>query len=235
MKECDGAEIFFCRAIDLEPNVPRPYAGLSFVNYERAYLNLDDNRVNSLRHAFDYANLAVEIDPRDPMGQRALSCAHVLAGNMESARDVVTLATDFNPSYATAQYFQRWVALQLGYRAFCVEWIDLEARLSPFDPLVYGMKGVSSMSLSMMGRHEEALERINKALKHPDMHYQAQAIATAVFALTGERDLARVALGKVWAANPDYDIKEFFSVYAFQKGEDIRRITQAFEETRRKS
>ena len=42
MKDCDSAEIFFRRAIDLEPYVPRPYAGLSFVNYERAYLNLDD-------------------------------------------------------------------------------------------------------------------------------------------------------------------------------------------------
>ena len=59
MKDCDSAEVFFRRAIDLEPGVPRPYAGLSFVNYERAYLNLDGNRTNSLCQAFDYAH------PRD--------------------------------------------------------------------------------------------------------------------------------------------------------------------------
>ena len=232
MKDCDNAEVFFRRAIDLEPQVPRPYAGLSFVNYERAYLNLDDNRANSLRHAFDYAHEAIAIDPQDPMGHWALSRSHVLAGNIETARDSIDLATDLNPSYATAQYFHGWVAMQLGDHAFCVERIDLAQRLSPFDPLIYGMRGVSAMSLALMGRHEEALQRTHRALDHPDIHYQAQAIAAAIFALVGERDLARQAFAKVRAVNPDYDIKEFFSVYSFRKEDDIRRITEALQQAK---
>lgn len=234
-KDCDSAEIFFRRAIDLEPNVPRPYAGLSFVNYERAYLNLDDNRVNSLRHAFDYAHRALEVDPMDPMGHWALSRAHFLAGNLETAHESIGSAIELNPNYATAQYFYGWVAMQLGDHALCVERIDLAQRLSPYDPLIYGMQGVSAMSLALMGRRGEALERIRKAVEHPDMHYQAHAMAVAIYALVGERDLARRALQKVWADNPDYDIKEFFSVYAFQDDDDVQRITQAFEEIKRNS
>lgn len=233
MKECDNAEIFFRRAIDLEPTVPRPYAGLSFVNYERAYLNLDNNRVNSLRHAFDYAQQALAVDPMDPMGHWSLSRAHFLDGNLEAARDSIVKATDLNPSYATAQYFLGWVAMQLGDHEFCLERIDLAQRLSPFDPLIYGMLGVSAMSLVLMGRHEEAIERCKKALGHPDMHYQAQAMGIVIFTMAGEYDMARRSLHDVLLVNPDYDISEFFSVYAFQKDEDVRRITQAFEEAKR--
>ena len=37
ISECDSAEICFRQAIDLEPGLARPHAGLSFVNFERAY------------------------------------------------------------------------------------------------------------------------------------------------------------------------------------------------------
>jgi TolB-like protein/Tfp pilus assembly protein PilF len=228
MKECDSAEVFFRRAIDLEPNVPRPYAGLSFVNYERAYLNLDDNRDSSLRHAFDYAHQALEVDPMDPMGHWALSRVQFLKGNLDAARDSITFATDLNPSYANAQYFLGWVAMQLGDHEFCVERIDLAQRLSPFDPLIYGMLGVSSLSLVLMDRIDEAMERVNKAIVHPDLHYQARAMGVVIFQLAGEYDLARESLRLVWSVKPDYDLKEFFSVYAFQDDDDVRRITEAF-------
>lgn len=233
MKDCDNAEVFFRRAIDLEPNVPRPYAGLSFINFERAYLSIDDGRDSALRQAINYARQALEIDPMDPMGHWAASRAHALAGNLEMARESVATATDLNPSYATAQYFQGWVAMLRGDHAHSVEVVDFARRLSPFDPLIYGMLGVSAMSLALMGRYEEMLERINKALEHPAIHVQARAIASVMYALAGERELAQRELRSVWAVTPGYDVEQFFSAYGFQDADDIRRITEAFERTQR--
>jgi TolB-like protein len=235
MKECDNAEVFFRRAIDLEPNVPRPYAGLSFVNYERAYLNMDDNRENSMRRAIDYANEAIAVDPMDPMGHWAMSRVQCLRGNLDAARMSISESTDLNPSYATAQYFLGWVAMQQGDHETGLERIDLSRRLSPYDPLIYGMLGVSAMSLVLMERHDEAMERARVAIKHPDMHYQAVAMGIVIYQMAGEFDLAIDALRKVLAVKPDYDINEFFSVYAFQKDEDIRRISHAFEDIKRRN
>jgi len=233
MKECDSAEHFFRRAIDLEPNLPRPYAGLSFVNYERAYLNLEGSRVNSLRRSLDYALQAIDIDAMDPMGHWALSRARFLEGDLGAAWESVMLSTELNPSYATAQYFLGWVAVQSGDHELCVERIDFARRLSPFDPLIYGMLGVSALSLVLMGRHEEAIQRGVEALKHPDVHHQAHAWAVAIFTMAGRPDLAGVSLKRVLAVNPDYDIREFFSVHAFQIDDDVRRITEAFGEAKR--
>jgi len=234
MKECDNAEVFFRRAIDLEPNVPRPYAGLSFVNYERAYLNLDDDRENAMRRAMDYATEAIAVDPMDPMGHWAMSRVQCLRGNLDAARTSISESTDLNPSYATAQYFLGWVAMQQGDHETGLERIDLSRRLSPYDPLIYGMLGVSAMSLVLMGRYDEAMERTSEAIKHPDMHYQAAALGVAIFQMAGEIELAKESLQRVWAVKPDYDLNEFFSVYAFRKDEDIRRITHAFEDITRR-
>jgi tetratricopeptide (TPR) repeat protein len=228
-KECDEAEKFFRRAIDLEPDVPRPYAGLSFVNYERAYLNIQKERKSALRRAFDYATQAVSVDPKDPMGHWALSRAQFLDGNLLAARASIEMATLLNPSYATAQYFLGWIAMQLGEHETCLERIDLARLLSPYDPLIYGMLGVSAMNLALMGRSEEAMRRAKEAMVHPDLHYQAHAMGVAICSLAGDLEMARNSLETVRRVKPDYSLDEFFSVYAFQKEDDIRRITKAFE------
>ena len=114
------------------------------------------------------------------------------------------------------------------------ERIDLARRLSPYDPLIYGMLGVSAMSLVLLGRYDEAIERTQLATVHPDMHYQARAMGVVIFEMAGEIVLAKDSLERVWAVKPDYDLKEFFSVYAFQKDDDIRRITHAFENIKRR-
>lgn len=226
--ECDVAEKFFRRAVDLEPDVPRPYAGLSFVNYERAYLNLKRERSSALRRAFEYATQAVSIDPADPMGHWAMSRAQFLEGNLQAAKNSIEIATSLNPSYATAQYFLGWIAMQLGERDSCLERVDLARRLSPYDPLIYGMLGVSAINLALMGKSDEAKSRATEALSHPDIHYQAHAMTVAIFSVAGDLESATRLLERVKSVKPDYSLDDFFSVYPFQKQDDVRRISRAF-------
>ena len=232
IRECDEAEKFFRRAIDLEPGVPRPYAGLSFVNYERAYLNIDKNRVNTLQRANALAEQAVSVDPTDPMGHWALSRVHFLAGDLDAALDSIVTATDLNPSYATAQYLYGWIAMQLGDHNHCLERVDLARRLSPYDPLVYGMHGISAMSLALLGRADEAMEHVKRA-RESQVHYQASAMGVAILALAGQLNQAKESLERVRSVNPDYNVNDFLSVYAFRSDDDVRRITEAFKQTQR--
>ncbi len=234
MKECDAAEVCFRRAIDLEPNVPRPYAGLSFVNFERAYLNLDNSRPGSLRRAFEYAEQALAVDAMDPMAHWALSRAQLLDGELDSARKSIAVATELNPSYAAGHYLYGWICMQLGDHRECVDRVDIARKLSPFDPLIYGMMCVSGMSLALLGEREDAISRIREALAHPNMHFQACATSAAALAIAGEAALARDVLRRrVLAADPNYDADEFFSVYAYRNVDDVRRINAAFEQIRR--
>ena len=231
--ECDQAEALFRRAVDLEPGLARPYAGMSFVNFERAYLNMDDNRERSLRSALDQAKQAVDTDPLDPMGHWALSRAYFLAQDLESAQKAISIATELNPSYASAQYFHGWIAMQLGEHSLCRERVELARRLSPQDPLIYGMNGVAAMNFALTGDKAKALEHINQSLVHPRMHYQARAMCVAIFSVIGEPELAAEQLRQVRSVDPGYDLDDFFRVYSFQHSPDIDKIKRGFEEAER--
>ena len=233
ISECDEAETFFRRAIELEPGLARPYAGLSFVNYERAYLNLRGEREQALRLAFDQARRAVDADPRDPMGHWVLSRAYSLERDLESARKSIEIATDLNPSYANAHYFAAWISMQLGEHSTCRDRVELARRLSPQDPLIYGMNGVAAMSLALTGYKAEALDRIRESLVHPGMHYQARAMCVAVFSVAEEPELAAEQLRQVRTVNPNYGVQDFFDVYAFQHAPDIDKIKAGFRAAER--
>jgi tetratricopeptide (TPR) repeat protein len=232
VKDCDQAERLFRRSIDLEPNVPRAYAGLSFVNFERAFMHFQQNRAAAIQKAFDYAEQSLSIDPLDPMGHWVLARAQLLRAELDASKSSLETAIQLNPSYAIAQYSLGWVALHLGDNKLCGERIEFAKRLSPYDPLRFAMLGVSALNLAMTGRTEEAVALSNQSLRQPNAHYQANVFAAVTHALDGQVDRASDLFAKVRRAVPDYDLADFLSVFPFRREKDIRRIRRAFDDMR---
>lgn len=230
--QCERAEHFFRRSIDLEPGVPRPYAGLSFVNFERVFMGFERDRAAGIRKALDYAAQSLEIDPLDPMAHWAMARAQLIEGDLDASRRSLETAIELNPSYAIAQYSLGWVALQLGENTLCREQIDIARRLSPYDPLKFAMLGVHALNLAMMGQTKEATALAVQSLKQPNAHHQAVAFAAVTHALAGQLDRARAYFRRLRAKSPGYDIEDFLAVFPFRKEEDRRRVSRAFDEMR---
>jgi TolB-like protein len=227
-KDCERAETLFQQSVAMEPSVPRPYAGLSFINFERVFLNLSQNKERSLNDAVRYAEKSLYIDDRDPMGHWALSRAYLLQGDLESSKQELQEAIDLNPSYAIAQYSLGWVALQLGENELCLDRVGFARRLSPNDPLRFAMLGVYALNLAMMGRTGEAVELADRSMLQPNAHYQALAFAAVTHALDGQTRKARKFLQRIQTERPGYGFDDFLSVYRFQREADLDRLHKAF-------
>ena len=228
-EECDQAEQFFRRSIDLEPNVPRPYAGLSFVNFERVFLGFEEDRVRGIQKAADFAQESLSIDPLDPMGHWALARAQLLQADLEASKQSLEIAVDLNPSYAIAQYSLGWVALQLGENELCRDRIDIARRLSPYDPLKMAMLGVYALNLALLGQGTDAVELAEQSLLQSNAHHQVLAFAAVTHAVAGQRDRAKELFGRIRASVPDYGVEDFLAAFPFRLERDLRRIRQAFD------
>ena len=224
--DCDRAERLFRRSIDLEPNVPRAYAGLSFVHFERVFMYFDENRSEGLRKAFDYAEQSLAIDPLDPMGHWVLARAQLLGAELDASRNSLETAIELNPSYATAKYSLGWVAMHLGDNDLCIDSIESALRLSPYDPLLYAMYGVLALNLALMGRTSEAVRLSEESIRQPNAHYQVGSFAALTLALDGQLDRARDYWKGVQRAVPGYDYDRFLSAFPFRREADTRRIRE---------
>jgi TolB-like protein len=228
--EMDHAERFFRQSIDLEPGVPRPYAGLSFICFERVFLNTDSDPDSGIQRAFDYAQQALAIDSHDPMAHWALSRAFLLQGNLEASKQSLETAIQLNPSYAIAQYSLGWVGLELGENELCKSRIDLARKLSPHDPLKMAMLGVYGLNLALMGQTEEAVSYATQSVAQPNAHYQVSAFAAVILALDGQLRKGAEYLGRARAVAPNYTSRDFFAVFKFRQPDDIARIRRAFSD-----
>ena len=68
---------------------------------------------------------------------------------------------------------------------------DHPRRLSPFDPLLFGMFGARAMALVGLGRFEEAAHSAVNAAARPNAHPHILAITVYSLALAGSLDEAR--------------------------------------------
>jgi TolB-like protein len=229
LADCEQAEQLFLRSIEMEPTVPRPYAALSFINFERAFLNLDGNRASSVQKAFDQAQQSLSIDPLDPMGHWALSRAQLLRAELEASKHSLETAIELNPSYAIAQYSLGWIGLQLGEHELCLDRVDFARRLSPYDPLKFAMLVVSGLSLALMGRTAEAMQLAVQSMQQPNIHHHVWVFSAVIYALGGKLDEARTCFTRARSVVPNYGLEDFLAAFPFRLERDLHRVSKAFE------
>jgi TolB-like protein/Tfp pilus assembly protein PilF len=226
--DCAQAEYFFRRSVELEPAAARAYAGLSFVHFQRAFLNMGRDRSGEVQQAHELAMQSLAADPSDPMGHWVLSRARLLCGELVSAKQELETAIVLNPSYAVARYSLGWVATLLGESRLCGEQIERARRLSPYDPLMFAMLGVSALNLALNGNSAQGAAIAAGALLQPNAHYQSFVTVAVCYALDGQRDRARTLYARARAVAPQYDVNEFLRMMPFRTASDIRQIREAF-------
>jgi TolB-like protein len=224
----EEAERYFLRSIELEPGAPRPYAGLSFVHWQRAFLEISPDRSGEVKLARELAEEAIARDPLDPQGYNALGRAHILAREFDAAERELQKTVDLNPSFAIGQYS---LAFALGFHGLAEEALDtvgLAQRLSPFDPMRFAMLAVRGTSLVSLGAKEEAVKVIAQAVEESNAHYHILAIAALISGAAGQPELAASYVARLRAIRPGYDFDTYNRAFPLFHSEDIRIARKVF-------
>jgi DNA-binding SARP family transcriptional activator/TolB-like protein len=210
----ERARHFFETAVRLDPTFARAYAGLSFTHFQNAFQGWA-RRGPAVDRAFEAASQGLMADDRDPAAHWAMGRALWLRG--QDAQSVVELerAIDLSPNFALGHYTLAFVNAQTGDPAAAISSSDHSRRLSPFDPLLFGMLGARAMALVRLGRFEEAAEWAVKAASRPNAHPHILAIAAYSLALSGSLDQARTWAATLRRTLPRYRIADFLAAFRF--------------------
>jgi TolB-like protein/Flp pilus assembly protein TadD len=227
-KDFDTAEHFFQRSLALDPKAPRAYAGLSFIHWQRAFLELTRDRVTEERLALELAQQSLAADPRDPLGHWALGRAYLLQSDLEQAVDELDVSVGINPSSAVGQYSLAYVLMQLGDTTRSLAANDKARRLSPYDAMTFAMYACYAANLKLVGRYEEAAEFATRAARQPNTHYHVVAIAAVCNVLADRPEAAKAHYARLLAAHPGYTCADYLTAFKHRPEENAALIRRAF-------
>ncbi len=217
----EAARRFFERAVALDPTFSRAHAGLSFTHWQNAFQGWAD-REPEIARALESARRGMLVDDRDPAVHWAQGRALWLGGMHEQSVMELGQAVDLSPNFAQGHYSLAFVQAQAGDPEAAIASADRSRRLSPFDPLLFGMLGATAIALVRLGRFEEAAEAAVKAAARPNAHAHIFAIAAFSLALAGAIEEARAHAAGTRRILPGYTLGHFRKAFRLDRAGDAR-------------
>lgn len=215
-RENARARALFEQAVRLDPGFARPYTGLSFTHWQDAFQNWGGDPRASARRALDSALDALRADERDPGAHCALARAVWLQGRQDEATEALQRSVALSPNYAFAHYMLSFVQGQAGDPQSAAVASDTSRRLSPYDPLLFGMLATRGMAEARLGRVDAAADWAVRAAGCANAHAHIHALAAFLLPLAGRHDEAEFWLAAIRRSRPNYSFTDFLAAYRFK-------------------
>ena len=210
------AQQFFRTAIERDPTFARAHAGLSFTHFQNAFLDLTPDRDQQIAFAYATANQSVGADDLDPAAHWAMGRALWLRGGAQpESLDELHRSVELSPNFALGHYTLAFVQAQSGDPHAAIEASNYSRKLSPFDPLGFGMLGSRGLSHIRLQEYEEGAVWAVRATARPNAHIHMLAIAALALELAGRRDESRTFVGRMRDQQTSYTVEDFLRAFRF--------------------
>jgi len=208
----DRAREFFELATTRDPTFARAYSALSFAHFQQAFNGWGDRATEILR-AHEHASRSILLDDRDPSAHWAMGRALWLRGKHDASVAELEQAVDLSPNFAQGHYTLAFVLGQAGDANVAISAVDRARRLSPFDPLLFGMFAARATALMRLGRFDEAARSAMQIAGRPNANVPSLAIAALSLALADQLDEARTVLASIRERVPGYRLDDFMQAF----------------------
>lgn len=212
----EEAERLLTYAAKLDPGASRVYAGLSFVHWQRAFLEISDDRKGEIEQATELARHALLLDPRDPQGHWALGRAFLLNQEFDLAIEEIEQSVALNPNFAIGHYSVAFARALASQSTQSEQSVRVARRLSPYDMMSFAMIATQALNATILGRYVEGADLADRAARQANAHYHILAIAAFCNALAGRAERAAHFLSRLALVHPGYRISDYLKAFPYR-------------------
>src|SRR5262249_31952266 len=188
------------------------------------------DRAQEMAETARLARLAAQLGKDDAVALSfgGLALGYV-AGDFEGGLALVDRGLSLNRDLATARYASgTGRAVRGGETDLAIEHLRRAMRLSPRDPLMFTMQGVTAFAHFFAGRYEEATSWAEKAFWERPNVLATLRVAAASYALAGRLEEARKAVARALELDPDMRLSNLKDrIGIFRHGEDYAKYADA--------
>ena len=201
-EESEKARILFDQALALEPDSPEALIQATYCLAWSLWARRgSDEEKQEMRRM---AHRALIADPYDGRGHMLAGIAEMWLRQNDRARPLLERAVELSPSLCQART-QLGVQYNLcGDPAPAVAPLRMALRLSPTDMQIFAVLGELATSYWMLGDYAAAIAAANQSLTRRPAYWLAAVIKINALADSGDVAGARIVLGELMAAKPDF-------------------------------
>jgi len=199
------AQALLEKAIAIDPDYGQALGVLATSHSFCAHMGWSDP-ASAMTIAERAAQAAVLADSEDPWAHHALASVHLARRRFDDSLSEFELALRLNPNFSLAQGYY---GLALSY---CGRWEEGDAaarralRLSPRDPFSALYYGIAAYAQFVGRNYEEAMRLAREALRQRGDFVGAHRVLTAAAGMTGQAEVAKLALQGLRRAQPNISL-----------------------------
>jgi tetratricopeptide (TPR) repeat protein len=225
--DINNALKLFYQAIERDPDYSTPHGMAAWCYLWRNANGWATNRARDVAETTRLAARVAELGKDDAISLAfgGLALAYV-AGNLEDGEAMIDRALVLNPNLMAAWYASGWVKAFLGETDIAIEHVARAMRLSPLDPLMFLMQGVTALAHFVAGHYDAASEWAAKAAREQPNFLGAIRNIAASCALSGRPEEAKKALARVRYLDPELRISNLRDRVGPYRPEDFARFAE---------
>jgi len=197
------AMIHFHKAIEIDPTFALPYAGVALCSHMNLLHDLADERDEWLTKGLEAANKAVSLDDRDGFVHFTLGRLLVISGQGDNAIAALARAVELNPSFASAYYGFGMALCWYGRPEQAKQNLDTAMRLSPRDPLLWGIQVWRASACNFLEEYENAEKWGRKAISGGTSNFWANIVVAIALAGQGRMAEANKEVSVIMRLKPE--------------------------------
>ena len=224
LEENDQARVYYQKALDLDPQFARAYAGLA-MTYAMDYRYQKSAEPSaSLARALELAETARTIDPDIAEAYWALGFIHAQARGYDEAIASLQKAIELNPSYADAYALLGGIYTYVGQAARSIVLLRTGLRLNPDGGHLYFL--LLGRAYLFENDIEQALINLREALRRNPGDLEAHIYLAAALVANGNRSAAEWEVAEIRARDADFSMHDWLETYPLSSERYKQRLLE---------
>jgi adenylate cyclase len=216
----------FDQSIELDPNFSDAYAMISLMgtySVRSGQTSYTSSREQILAEAQHAAERAVQLEDGNALAHLALAPILQLKGQHSAAVLECQTAVRLNPNLALAHHELAFSLFTSGRLEESVQSFDRAIRLSPNDPSRWNFYLLKGMSLTSLGRYEQAIESLQEASRLRSSAFWPFICLAAAYRGLEQMENARAAIDEGLTRKPGWTVAKTIATFGAAPQEHIER------------
>jgi TolB-like protein len=215
----------FEEAIALDPEYAHAYIDLGVTYWMDIFLQSTQSPRDSLRLAFECITKAIALDESNPSAHIQLGWLYAMTKQYDKAIAECERAITIAPNLANGHIWMSMVLSYSGRHEEALQYAEQGLRLDPFPP-VHHLRQMGT-AYSRVGRHEEAITALKKALNRAPNDVLTRISLTVAYSRAGRMDEAQAEAEEVLKINPKFSLENFAQTLPHKNKADKDLVIEA--------